>query len=335
MIKKLCRILKRLWRYFTTKEKKTMANDYFEDATYKVTNGTASDEDDINLFSAAVEAAFDSVETDIDTHIAGTTSVHGIVDTSLLLAQGDVDDIPVNGVIIAPISSNWAYDHDADANSHHNESHTVASHNDTTATGTELESLTDDSMVDTLHRHSELSASDGTPNPALSANTTGTLSTYGQLDINGLDKAADKNASLFLYGTGTDLPNNLCSIYRVGGTGGNLVLDNGGGGDIVFNTEGDITSNVASGKIYTWSVNSVSEWTLDSAGFYPTVDGSNSIGTNSNRPGAVWTDQLLITSSPPASASASGTAGQIQWDANYIYVCISANTWKRTAISTW
>lgn len=37
----------------------------------------------------------------------------------------------------------------------------------------------------------------------------------------------------------------------------------------------------------------------------------------------------------PASASADGTTGTIQWDANYIYVCVATDTWKRVAISTW
>jgi hypothetical protein len=37
----------------------------------------------------------------------------------------------------------------------------------------------------------------------------------------------------------------------------------------------------------------------------------------------------------PSSASDTGTAGQIAWDANYIYVCTATNTWKRTAIATW
>jgi len=36
---------------------------------------------------------------------------------------------------------------------HHAESHTIASHNDTTATGTELETLTDGSNADALHAH--------------------------------------------------------------------------------------------------------------------------------------------------------------------------------------
>jgi len=64
---------------------------------------------------------------------------------------------------------------DVSANDHHAQAHTVASHSDTTATGAELETLTDDSMADTLHRHSELSASDGDPNPILSSDASGNL----------------------------------------------------------------------------------------------------------------------------------------------------------------
>ena len=37
----------------------------------------------------------------------------------------------------------------------------------------------------------------------------------------------------------------------------------------------------------------------------------------------------------PSSASDFGTQGEIRWDANYIYVCIATDTWKRVAISTW
>ncbi|KKL79173.1 hypothetical protein LCGC14_2017480, partial [marine sediment metagenome] len=51
--------------------------------------------------------------------------------------------------------------------------HTIASHSDTTGTGAELDTLTDDSMADALHRHSELSASDGAPDPALSVDAAG------------------------------------------------------------------------------------------------------------------------------------------------------------------
>ena len=54
-------------------------------------------------------------------------------------------------------------------------SHTIASHSDTTATGTELEALTDNSIVDALHRHSELSASDGSPDAVVRVDTDGML----------------------------------------------------------------------------------------------------------------------------------------------------------------
>jgi hypothetical protein len=37
----------------------------------------------------------------------------------------------------------------------------------------------------------------------------------------------------------------------------------------------------------------------------------------------------------PATSSSAGVAGQIAWDASYVYVCVAANTWKRTAITTW
>jgi hypothetical protein len=41
------------------------------------------------------------------------------------------------------------------------------------------------------------------------------------------------------------------------------------------------------------------------------------------------------TAKTPSSASDTGTAGQIAWDANYIYVCTATDTWKRVAIATW
>lgn len=40
-------------------------------------------------------------------------------------------------------------------------------------------------------------------------------------------------------------------------------------------------------------------------------------------------------SKTPASATATGTTGDIAWDASYIYICTATDTWKRVAISTW
>lgn len=39
--------------------------------------------------------------------------------------------------------------------------------------------------------------------------------------------------------------------------------------------------------------------------------------------------------SVPASASATGTAGQIAYDGSYFYVCVSSNVWVRASLATW
>jgi hypothetical protein len=42
---------------------------------------------------------------------------------------------------------------------------------------------------------------------------------------------------------------------------------------------------------------------------------------------------LLSQTLTTKTSTSPGTAGQISWDANYIYVCTAANTWKRVALS--
>ncbi|GAA3411387.1 hypothetical protein ACFFNY_19940 [Paenibacillus hodogayensis] len=37
----------------------------------------------------------------------------------------------------------------------------------------------------------------------------------------------------------------------------------------------------------------------------------------------------------PESSKAACSQGQMAWDDNYVYVCVSQNSWKRTALSTW
>jgi hypothetical protein len=43
----------------------------------------------------------------------------------------------------------------------------------------------------------------------------------------------------------------------------------------------------------------------------------------------------LRTAKTPTTSATTGDAGQIAWDASYIYVCVATNTWKRSAITTW
>jgi len=49
----------------------------------------------------------------------------------------------------------------------------------------------------------------------------------------------------------------------------------------------------------------------------------------------LYTQSQTASADVPASASATGTAGQIAYNADYFYVCVATDTWKRAALSTW
>ena len=103
------------------------------------------------------------------------------------------------------------------ADDHHAQSHSVASHSDTSATGAELNTLTDNSVANALHRHSELVASDGSPDPALSVDAAGnvginTTSPQAKLDVsNGNVFIATDNYGINFYGG--------AKIYKKSGSG--------------------------------------------------------------------------------------------------------------------
>ncbi|MFA6065260.1 MAG: hypothetical protein WCW44_04890 [archaeon] len=66
---------------------------------------------------------------------------------------------------------------------------------------------------------------------------------------------------------------------------------------------------------------------------------NNRVGIGTNAPTRkldILDDGIRIrTAKTPASATAAGTQGDICWDANYVYICVATNSWKRVAISTW
>ncbi len=43
----------------------------------------------------------------------------------------------------------------------------------------------------------------------------------------------------------------------------------------------------------------------------------------------------IHASAAPASASATGVAGTITWEAGFLYVCVATDTWQRVVIATW
>lgn len=69
------------------------------------------------------------------------------------------------------------------------------------------------------------------------------------------------------------------------------------------------------------------------------VDASGRLGIGTTAPSGlldVADDKIRIrTARTPASATASGTQGEIAWDANFVYVCVATNAWRRAALSAW
>jgi hypothetical protein len=84
-------------------------------------------------------------------------------------------------------------------------------------------------------------------------------------------------------------------------------------------------SNVPSGQYHNFNINNANRFGIGGTG---NISYSNLIvnsGANLRIAGSVT----------PASATATGTTGDIQWDANFIYVCTATSTWKRAALATW
>lgn len=73
---------------------------------------------------------------------------------------------------------------------------------------------------------------------------------------------------------------------------------------------------------------SVNTDTVTSANVFTTTIFANTISTTGN----VTIGGILSSPQKTKASNDPGTAGQICWDSNYIYVCTAANTWKRAQI---
>ena len=68
------------------------------------------------------------------------------------------------------------------------------------------------------------------------------------------------------------------------------------------------------------------------------VDSNKDVSTlrNVTLSGQFVTGQVRVTDpSVPTNYNDSGTAGDIAYDDNYIYVCVSTNSWRRAALGIW
>ena len=127
---------------------------------------------------------------------------------------------------------------------------------------------------------------------------------------------ASASAALTLAASGSSTTG--IQLHGVTGDGGLYIK--GGGGEGIFYT-------------YTEALGSESY----AERMRITSTGNVGIGTSSpTNLLDVNADSIRVrTAQTPATASATGNQGEIAWDADYIYICVATNTWKRVAISTW
>tara|TARA_R110000824_G_scaffold92217_4_gene223871 strand:+ start:5381 stop:5989 length:609 start_codon:yes stop_codon:yes gene_type:complete len=67
--------------------------------------------------------------------------------------------------------------------------------------------------------------------------------------------------------------------------------------------------------------------------------GDNTVGIGTTSPTCALdiasTSIRVRNSSTPSSASDTGAQGEIRWDANYLYICVATDTWKRIPLDSW
>ncbi len=69
------------------------------------------------------------------------------------------------------------------------------------------------------------------------------------------------------------------------------------------------------------------------------IDSTGKVGIGTTTPATkldVNDNSIVIEQSQtPATSSSACTTGMLAWDANYTYICVATNTWKRSALSSW
>jgi len=174
------------------------------------------------------------------------------------------------------------------------------------------------------------------------------VDTDGQLDITTVDGGGAGGHICLMpdgnVGIGTTEPDTNLMIY---GSSGNVRAKVKRGNNTqqiayVIEPNGAFTpTNVVWFTGMVGSSNDYRIWNWDgTTSNYPvTILNNGHVGIGNTSPTALLdinSDILrLRTAKTPASAGAAGNAGDICWDADYIYVCTATNTWERVALASW
>ena len=159
---------------------------------------------------------------------------------------------------------------------------------------------------------------------AVFANTAGTVTTAAQPNITSIGTLVTLSVTGNISSSGNVLSGNVLSTSLLRGltvqATGNLVAGNA-----------NILTSVNSTTINTATVNAN---IVNAASINTTTTSTSSLLSNT----ISTTGNVTVggTAGSPLKTKASGdtgTVGQITWDANYIYVCVATNTWKRAALA--
>ena len=105
---------------------------------------------------------------------------------------------------------------------------------------------------------------------------------------------------------------------------------------------GNITSNYGTATTASGSTKTINIGTGGASGSTTNINIGSSTGTNTgtttlnndvSMSGNATINGLLGSPQVTKTYTATGTAGQICWDSNYIYVCVGTNFWKRVALT--
>ena len=134
-------------------------------------------------------------------------------------------------------------------------------------------------------------------------------------------------------GIGTTDPDNTLHVKSAGTTHVKIESDEGSEAAVKLKS-GDQSS------VYLWAVGGTPDLRFYVNGADRMhLDGDGNIGVATTDPTVkldINSDAIRIRNSrTPSSASDFGQTGEIRWDANYIYVCVATDTWKRVALSSW
>jgi len=172
-------------------------------------------------------------------------------------------------------------------------------------------------------------ASNGTIGFAFGTNAASSADTILARDAaNTLAQRNGTNGQAFrLYNTFTDASNYERGFLRWNSNVLEIGTEAGGTGtarNLTLTSGGSVSVNASSGGVFL-QFNGANKFQVGNSSTIVSTILRISTGNNLR----------LESPATPASATASGTRGDIQWDTDYIYVCTATNTWKRSALSTW